>query len=161
MALEEKPLTRNIQPDYVPLSVDQFERAGGYQAIRKVLGMDPKSVQQLVKDSNLRGRGGAGFPTGLKWSFVPMGDNVPRPKYLCQTQLTATRAVSGLAGSTSQRARSSRVGLLLLANGGSTAGVWGSTSTPLRRKSPRIITCVWRDLPTASVGARVMAGAVF
>jgi NADH-quinone oxidoreductase subunit F len=83
MALEEKPLTRNIQPDYVPLSVDQFERAGGYQAIRKVLGMDPKSVQQLVKDSNLRGRGGAGFPTGLKWSFVPMGDNVPWPKYLC------------------------------------------------------------------------------
>ncbi len=35
-----------------------------------------------VKDSNLRGRGGAGFPTGLKWSFVPMGDGAPHPKYL-------------------------------------------------------------------------------
>jgi NADH-quinone oxidoreductase subunit F len=39
-------------------------------------------VTTLVKDSNLKGRGGAGFPTGLKWSFVPMGDDVPHPKYL-------------------------------------------------------------------------------
>jgi NADH-quinone oxidoreductase subunit F len=44
--------------------------------------MTPAEVQQVVKDSNLRGRGGAGFPTGQKWSFVPMGAGVPRPKYL-------------------------------------------------------------------------------
>ena len=61
-----------------------YERAGGYQAIRKVLraGMTPKAVTEVVKDSNLRGRGGAGFQTGLKWSFVPFGKDVPNPTYL-------------------------------------------------------------------------------
>jgi NADH-quinone oxidoreductase subunit F len=44
--------------------------------------LTPQAVTTLVKDSNLKGRGGAGFPTGLKWSFVPMGDDVPHPKYL-------------------------------------------------------------------------------
>jgi NADH-quinone oxidoreductase subunit F len=51
--------------------------------VRKALqGMTPAEVTELVKDSNLRGRGGAGFPTAQKWSFVPMGDDAPRPKYL-------------------------------------------------------------------------------
>src|SRR5205085_12476852 len=45
-----------------------------------IVKMSPQEVQTLVKDSNLKGRGGAGFSTGLKWSFVPM--NVPKPKYL-------------------------------------------------------------------------------
>src|SRR5207237_556232 len=59
------------------------ERAGGYQAVRKALQhMTPADVSEAVKTSNLRGRGGAGFPTGAKWSFVPMGDDAPRPKYL-------------------------------------------------------------------------------
>ena len=44
--------------------------------------LSPQEVMDLVKNSNLRGRGGAGFPTGSKWSFVPMGDDAPRPKYL-------------------------------------------------------------------------------
>ena len=46
--------------------------------MRKALGMTPQQVQDIVKASNLRGRGGAGFPTGAKWSFVPMGDNAPK-----------------------------------------------------------------------------------
>ncbi len=79
----EQPLTKNIQPDQEPLDLPAYERAGGYQAIRKAFqGMTPKEVTAQVTASNLRGRGGAGFPTGLKWSFVPMGDDVPRPKYL-------------------------------------------------------------------------------
>ncbi len=79
----ERPLTRNIRPGEEPLNLREYERAGGYQAVRKVLGgMSPQDVQQAVKDSNLRGRGGAGFPTGVKWSVVPMGDDAPRPKYL-------------------------------------------------------------------------------
>jgi NADH-quinone oxidoreductase subunit F len=79
----EKPLTKNIRPDGGYLGLKEYEKAGGYQALRKALkGMSPADVQQVVKDSNLRGRGGAGFPTGQKWSFVPMGADAPRPKYL-------------------------------------------------------------------------------
>lgn len=77
----EKPLTQHMRGDGAPLSLKEYERAGGYQALRKALKeMEPKAVTALVKESNLRGRGGAGFLTGMKWSFVPM--NVPKPKYL-------------------------------------------------------------------------------
>jgi NADH-quinone oxidoreductase subunit F len=48
-----------------------YEATGGYKAARKALGMDRAAIIDEVKASNLRGRGGAGFPTGLKWSFVP------------------------------------------------------------------------------------------
>lgn len=76
-------MTKNIRPDGKPLDLKGYEKAGGYQAARKALSsMAPKEVTDLVKASNLRGRGGAGFPAGLKWSFVPMGDDAPRPKYL-------------------------------------------------------------------------------
>ncbi len=79
----EQPLTKNIRPGEGPLDLQGYERAGGYQALRTVLmRLAPADVLQLVKDANLRGRGGAGFPTGDKWSFVPMGDGAPRPKYL-------------------------------------------------------------------------------
>ncbi len=79
----EKPLSRNIRPDREPLSLKEYEKAGGYQAVRKALkSMEPKAVTECVKKSNLRGRGGAGFPTGIKWGFVPMGDDAPRTKFL-------------------------------------------------------------------------------
>jgi NADH-quinone oxidoreductase subunit F len=79
----ERPLTKNIHPNRPPLNLKEYEMTGGYEALRKVLsGMAPKDVQKLVTDSNLKGRGGAGFSTGMKWSFVPMGDDAPRPKYL-------------------------------------------------------------------------------
>lgn len=83
MANTERPLTGDLRPDRRPLSLREYEATGGYSALKKVLGgMSPADVQQVVKDSNLRGRGGAGFPTGSKWSFVPMGENAPHPKYL-------------------------------------------------------------------------------
>jgi NADH-quinone oxidoreductase subunit F len=79
----ERPLTRDIRPDGEPLGIGEYERAGGYRALRKALGeMTPSGVRDEVKASNLRGRGGAGFPTGAKWDFVPMGDDAPRPKYI-------------------------------------------------------------------------------
>jgi len=79
----ETPLTRNIRPDREPPDIEAYEMAGGYQAARKaVLSLSPWNIVEAVKASKLRGRGGAGFPTGMKWSFVPRGPDAPRPAYL-------------------------------------------------------------------------------
>src|SRR5581483_12461592 len=62
-------------------SLETYQRDGGYQALKKALAMSPEDVINVVKDSGLRGRGGAGFPTGVKWTFLPKGH--PGPVYLC------------------------------------------------------------------------------
>ncbi|MCC6857538.1 MAG: NADH-quinone oxidoreductase subunit NuoF [Bryobacterales bacterium] len=61
-------------------SLDTYLAHGGYAAFEKALQMKPEEIIEEVKVSNLRGRGGAGFPTGMKWSFVPR--NSPKPKYI-------------------------------------------------------------------------------
>jgi len=58
-----------------------YEKIGGYQALKKSLAMTPEAVVDAVKASGLRGRGGAGFPTGMKWQFVDKKS--PKPKYIC------------------------------------------------------------------------------
>jgi NADH-quinone oxidoreductase subunit F len=80
---QERPLTEAVPPDGHALSLRDYERVGGYEGLRKALReMTPQAVQEEVKKAGLRGRGGAGFPTGTKWSFVPMGDDAPHPKYV-------------------------------------------------------------------------------
>jgi NADH-quinone oxidoreductase subunit F len=66
------------EPDSFTLA--GYKRAGGYRALPKALAMQPDQVIQTLKDSALRGRGGAGFPTGNKWAFIPQGDG--KPHYL-------------------------------------------------------------------------------
>lgn len=62
-------------------TIDAYIKHGGYQTIEKAFAMSPEEIRNEVKDSGLRGRGGAGFPAGLKWSFVDY--KVNKPKYLC------------------------------------------------------------------------------
>jgi NADH-quinone oxidoreductase subunit F len=77
--LEVKVLTRRFGLDN-QTAISTYLATDGYAAFRKALGMKPEEIIEEVKLSNLRGRGGAGFPTGLKWSFVPRSS--PKPKYI-------------------------------------------------------------------------------
>jgi len=79
----DKPLTRNVHPDKRPVNMAGYEANGGYQGLRGAMGkLSPAECLKIIQDSNLRGRGGAGFPTGMKWSFVPMENASPGHKYL-------------------------------------------------------------------------------
>ncbi len=60
--------------------IDEYVKKKGYEAVKKALQMKPEEILEEVKKANLRGRGGAGFPAGVKWGFVP---KVDKPKYLC------------------------------------------------------------------------------
>jgi NADH-quinone oxidoreductase subunit F len=76
----EKILLKNVdKPDSHKL--DTYLAGGGYRALKKALGTEQETLIQIVKDSGIRGRGGAGFPAGLKWSFIPKDPSIP--KYLC------------------------------------------------------------------------------
>src|SRR5260370_34331570 len=66
------------EPDWFTLAA--YRRDGGYRALPKALAMPPDQVIQTLKASVLSGRGGSGFPTGLKWGFIPQGDG--KPHYL-------------------------------------------------------------------------------
>jgi NADH-quinone oxidoreductase subunit F len=79
--MNEQVLLKNIDNPSAH-RIETYEASGGYQGLRTVLrDFAPDEVIEEVKSANLRGRGGAGFPTGLKWSFVPKDSTLPR--YLC------------------------------------------------------------------------------
>ncbi|MFQ5441481.1 MAG: NADH-quinone oxidoreductase subunit NuoF [Thermodesulfobacteriota bacterium] len=76
----EKVLLKNLgKPD--SHKIETYLAGGGYKAADAALKLRPDDLIQMVKDSGLRGRGGAGFPAGLKWSFIPKDPTIP--KYLC------------------------------------------------------------------------------
>ncbi|MCP2294262.1 NADH-quinone oxidoreductase subunit F [Nocardia amikacinitolerans] len=79
------PVLTKYWDDPQSWTIHTYRRHDGYQALRKALRMEPDQVIQTVKDAGLRGRGGAGFPTGMKWSFIPQGpgpDGTEKPHYL-------------------------------------------------------------------------------
>ncbi len=87
MGFPNKPNPRETQilsryfGDAAARTLDGWKKRGGYRALEKALGSTPEQIINEVKESGLRGRGGAGFPTGMKWSFMKHGDG--KPHYLC------------------------------------------------------------------------------
>jgi len=76
-------MTGAFRADGAPLGLEEYRRAGGYEALRKALTeLSTADVITMVSDSGLRGRGGAGYATGRKWSFTRSGPDVPQPKYV-------------------------------------------------------------------------------
>ncbi|MGO9612774.1 MAG: NADH-quinone oxidoreductase subunit NuoF [Dissulfurispiraceae bacterium] len=78
----QRPLTAHIH-GHRPFRLRDYEKSGGYRAVHKALReLAPDDITAMVKNAKLRGRGGAGFPTGLKWSLMPEVHDSPRPRYL-------------------------------------------------------------------------------
>ena len=71
------PIITEFWDDPLLYTLDGYRSHGGYRALASALKQDPDAIIGTIKDSGLRGRGGAGFPTGLKWSFVPQNDGKP------------------------------------------------------------------------------------
>ena len=80
MSAPTKPLTCRMGAS--PLTLPEYQKHGGTQGLRAALKLQPQDVTAQVKNAGLRGRGGAGFPTGVKWGLVPMGENAPKQKYI-------------------------------------------------------------------------------
>jgi NADH-quinone oxidoreductase subunit F len=77
---EYRLIFKNVDREGWDPSIECYLRDGGYEDLKKAMGMEPKAITEEVKKSGLRGRGGAGFPTGLKWTFIP--PNNTKPVYL-------------------------------------------------------------------------------
>ncbi|RYZ16614.1 MAG: NADH-quinone oxidoreductase subunit F, partial [Sphingobacteriales bacterium] len=84
VSAETHPLTwRYTKNGKAVLDIKEYEELEGYAALKKAVAMPQADVQAEVKASNLRGRGGAGFPTGIKWSLIPMGADAGQKYLVC------------------------------------------------------------------------------
>ena len=79
--MPEQRIIRNYVDRPDSYTIESYLASGGYSALRKAIGMAPGDITDVVKKSGLRGRGGAGFPAGIKWSFIPPDSK--KPVYLC------------------------------------------------------------------------------
>ena len=82
-AAPDRPFSRAMRADGRPASLDDYLATGGYDGLRRALAeLKPPEVTTIVTESGLRGRGGAGYSTGRKWSTMPLGVDAPHPKYI-------------------------------------------------------------------------------
>jgi NADH-quinone oxidoreductase subunit F len=80
---DERPLTSHFRPDGKALALGEYRAVGGYDALASTLKTkSPQDVLDAIRASNLRGRGGAGFPAGIKWAGIPKKDHIRSPRYL-------------------------------------------------------------------------------
>ncbi|MBB5352031.1 NADH-quinone oxidoreductase subunit F [Haloferula luteola] len=77
---EYRLIFKNVDREGWDTSIETYLNDGGYEDLKKAMAMEPKAITEEVKKSGLRGRGGAGFPTGIKWTFIP--PNNTKPVYL-------------------------------------------------------------------------------
>ena len=141
--------------------LDAYRQEGGYRALARALAMKAEEVTAEVKASGLRGRGGAGFPTGLKWSFVPK--NSGKPKYLvCQRRRERAGDLQGPPTSWKRTRTSLLEGMLIAAY--AVAAKTGSSSTSAASSSapvhPDLASWPQRRPRAGYLGKKILGSAI-